>query len=130
MTNPNPSPESVKLVASALCRAAGMDPEGGARAGYSWINHETEARALLAALSQPPPPPSLSTDVQSAATGFHEHDVSLKVAMPVVGEVERLRAALAEIDRINGGADWNGTRTIARNALATVAAGDDEGDGE
>jgi hypothetical protein len=41
---------------------------------------------LPAALSQTPPTPSLSTDVQSAATGFHEHDVSLKVAMPAPGE--------------------------------------------
>ena len=45
------------------------------------------------------------------------------------GEVERLRAALEQIDRINGGADWNGTRTIARAALATQPATSQEGEG-
>jgi hypothetical protein len=43
---------------------------------------------LPAALSRARPASSLSTDVQSAATGCHEHDVSLKVAMPAPGEVE------------------------------------------
>jgi hypothetical protein len=56
-----------------------------------WLMSTDEAIAAWntrAALSQTPPTPSLSTDVQSAATGFHEHDVSLKVAMPAPGEVE------------------------------------------
>ena len=42
--------QQVKLVARALCRAAGADPEGAARSGYSWINHEADARALIASL--------------------------------------------------------------------------------
>lgn len=40
-------PKMIKLVASALCRAAGMDPDGGARSGYGWRNHETAAIDLL-----------------------------------------------------------------------------------
>lgn len=41
---------AVKVIASALCRAAGMDPSGAARSGYSWINHADEAREVLAAI--------------------------------------------------------------------------------
>jgi len=43
----------VRLVASALCRATGMDPNGGARTGYGWRDHEKDAIELLAALSLP-----------------------------------------------------------------------------
>jgi hypothetical protein len=92
------------------------------------------------------PAPSLSTDVQSAATGFHEHDISLKVAMP--GEVEGAKYALLPIepteDLLNAiaccGPDISDPPTIknayytlwlqayqSTRTLATVAAGDDEG---
>lgn len=70
--NPNPSPASVKLVASALCRAAGMDPEGGARTGYSLINHEADARALLAALSPQTLPAPGEVDYAEAARVMFE----------------------------------------------------------
>jgi hypothetical protein len=153
MTNPSPSPEL------KLC------PFCGGEATYQWhsspecwiecqtcfavgpndkdttTEQHVAAWNTRAALSQTPPTQSLSTDVQSAATGFHEPDVSLKVAMPVVGEVERLRAALepfaklaAYIGKKNGTVvaynDDKVTCEDFRNAavaLATVAAGDDEG---
>jgi hypothetical protein len=44
--------DPLKIVASALCKAAGMDPEGGRRIGYGWRNHADDARELLAALGQ------------------------------------------------------------------------------
>jgi hypothetical protein len=97
------------------------------------------------ALSQTPPAPSLPTDVQSAATGVHEHEVSLKVAMPAPGEVEyidRGKLKQATDDLIVavrsswgiGSAEHNLVRDICDLiacvpgvSLATVAAGDDEG---
>jgi hypothetical protein len=81
MTNPNPSPEAI--YDAALCAehlATGMHSPGFAR--------RAALRAMSVLSPQTPPAPSLSTDVQSAATGFHEHDVSLQVAMPAPGEVE------------------------------------------
>jgi hypothetical protein len=110
MTNPNPSPELRETIARQIDLVA-FDEDG--LATYRQARREAAFRAadrVIAALSQTPPPPSLSTDAQSAATGFHEHDVSLKVAMPGVGEV---KATVAE--------------TVTVEPLATVAAGDDEG---
>jgi hypothetical protein len=100
-----------------------------------------------AALSQTPPTPSLSTDVQSAATGFHEHDVSLKVAMPASGEDQDWRAKAvawlrARRDQRPPDSLWSAAGVLAdrmekepfeqpmcfaSKSLATVAAGDDEG---
>ncbi|WP_165895483.1 hypothetical protein [Sphingomonas sp. PP-CE-1A-559] len=74
----------------------------------------------LAALPQTLPAPPLSTEVKSAATGFHEQDVSLKVALPAPGE----------------GMDWSEAHDFTEKyglpascvpSLATVAAANDEG---
>jgi hypothetical protein len=98
----------------------------------------------VAALSPTPPTPSLSTDVQSAATGLHEHDVSLKGAMPVVGEVCSDCGGYGEYFghspdcaedscALAGGVDdCDGQVFVClfcdpTPTLATVAAGDDEG---
>jgi hypothetical protein len=100
MTNPNPSPELLPCPSGHTKTSRNNNNIYGAwwvqcaDGECSWRTAgDTEAEAIAAwntraSLSQTPPPPSLSTDVQSAATGFHEHDVSLKVAMPGVGEVE------------------------------------------
>jgi Lar family restriction alleviation protein len=111
MTNPNPSPE---LLPCPKCGDVGelrQSRDGDAEwircklCGHEGAVELSEAEAIAAwntrtALAQTPPPPSLSTDVQSAATGFHEHDVSLKVATPALGEVERLRLTLIDGARI------------------------------
>jgi hypothetical protein len=111
MTNPNPSPELRNYIAACpFCGSTtGAEPIKDNRklwavrcgcglhgtwntrrygAIESWNDraHRHRMAALKESLSQTPPPPSLSTDVQSAATRFHEHDVSLKVAMPAPGD--------------------------------------------
>lgn len=126
---PNPSPELRALVQAFLISLTG----GGRNAVNTLsINHDGLAKLVKDAersLSQTPPAPPLSTDVQSAATGFHEQDVSLKVTLPAPGEVK-----LREAYRVgfNDGADedFNPDGFIARTkaaSLATVAAANDEG---
>jgi hypothetical protein len=111
MTNPNPSPELLACP-NPWCHSHDRDfplhhlgivewPIVHGRIGFRvWcsdcgicgpiVDSKSAVYAAWntrAALSQTPTP-SLSIDVQSAATGCHEHDVSLKVAMPAPGEVE------------------------------------------
>jgi hypothetical protein len=98
MTNPNPSPELKACPSGHTKTSRNNNNIYGAwwvqcaDGECSWRTAgDTEADAIAAwntrALSQTPPAPSLSTDVQSAATGLHEHDVSLKGAMPAPEEV-------------------------------------------
>jgi hypothetical protein len=86
MTNPNPSPE---LLQRARLTLADARIAAGSLIGDCPDDVAVSAMLSFAALSQTPPAPSLSTDVQSAAAVFHEQDVSLKVALPAPGEVER-----------------------------------------
>ncbi|MES3054941.1 hypothetical protein O6V14_04795 [Sphingomonas faeni] len=137
--NPNPSPESVKLVASALCRAAGMDPEGGARTGYSWIDHEADARTLLAALSpQTLPAPG---EVER----YTEDSVRAMLRGTTKGETLRAWCKANDVNpthayefadgKRNAPADLLGAMGLDRTivvahpspTLATVAAANDEG---
>jgi hypothetical protein len=80
------SPQALPTPKCPACDGTKVVSQGG---------HDTGCDACYVD-DQTPPPPSLSTDVQSAATGCHEHDVSLKAAMPVVGEAE-LRKAVKRI---------------------------------
>jgi hypothetical protein len=140
MTNPNPSPEllpcprcgSTAFVTTNFgvwCqqdRCLTLPPRGNrAEAITAWNTRAT--------LSQTPPAPSLPTDVQSAATGVHEHDVSLKVAMPAPGEVDYAEAARVMFEACRQPINrveqcYPMVDALAQAGfLATVAAGDDEG---
>lgn len=109
--NPNPSPDDWRDLGEAptetpvIAQYCEWDKPGGELREHvvwffdgAWRSYpRTDDRAYanrwrpMPALStQTLPAPSLSTDVQSAPTGFHERDVSLKVALPAPGEVERL----------------------------------------
>jgi hypothetical protein len=145
MTNPNPSPE---------LRARSFPWRACDRCEQS---EQCKADSRTCAdqaqfSSQTPPPRSLSTDVQSAATGLHEHDGSLNVAMPAVGEVMELeceydpdgsyaliwkngyaitafpngKVAITKSNRENGFYPF-GCDVSELTTRATVAAGDDEG---
>jgi hypothetical protein len=134
MTNPNPSPE---LLQRARLTLADARIAAGSLIGDCPDDVAVSAMLSFAALSQTPPAPSLSTDVQSAAAVFHEQDVSLKVALPAPGEVEEVGRIVKWIDEAiertkkNGategvwlsGSQWR----VVRAALATVAAANDVG---
>ena len=144
MTNPNSSPELLRRIRTSMAMLQ-QHAEGCATNHYGndfalhglprWLadtKADLERLTDLVALSQTPPTPSLSTDVQSAATGCHEHDVSLKVAMPAPGEAEAVCAQCKGMrDDLASGRDpeelCDPCYDDAVANLATVAAGDDEG---
>jgi hypothetical protein len=139
MTNPNPSPE-LQPCPNPWC--SGSDPVVERTLRYMGDDSprrvdcqcgqlgpvkptETEAIAAWntrATLSQTPPTPSLSTDVQSAATGFHEHDVSLKVAMPAPGEIEATVAETVTVALPVPGEEWTRTQAFDEAAAECLRA--------
>jgi hypothetical protein len=117
MTNPNPSPELHDPVCFCCCRPKSEHVRKQCPETTYFIEN-------VAALSQTPPPPSLSTDVQSAATGCHERDVSLKVAMPAPGGVasEALKILRSMTAHASEDADEIGWSKAATKAAAALEA--------
>jgi len=143
--NPNPSPELIAAgLKEAIARVKAAARYTAIGDGYfdPYANHVEAVDAAVDTLAALLPSAPVDGEKEACCPcdpddpdDPQQHDISCAQCLstlspqtlPAPGEVERLRAGLSEIDRINGGADWNGTRTIARNALATVAAANDEG---